>query len=577
MTTLTDRLKGRLSGGLVARLTGGRAYGAARRLKQRLHRGRSPAPSPSQRHFSEEELLARADEFNRNAESHWRSIRTDPAGKAHALNKPLSTVQDTGPILYRLGLLMTELRLGVGHTVLDFAAGSCWLSSLLNRLRCRTISIDVSPSALETGRELFAMDPRQRVDLEPRFLAYDGHRIPLADASVDRIAVFDAFHHVPNQDEVLGEMARVLRMGGRVVMAEPGEHHSHMDQSHMEMERFGVLENDIHFDELAAKARAAGFTQVLVKPYPGPETLTFTEEQFLSFMGGRDSVYPVHAVRARLHDFLLIVLGKGDEKPDSRAPGLLRARIELPDTPGRITAEPGATLTLKVRITNFGDTLWLHEIDAVGGYVALAAHLLSGSGEMLSHSLARAGLPKDVPPGDSVEVDIDIPLPTAIGEYTLRFDLVDEFVTWFETAGSDTTDVSCRIEGTIDSRRPNRLSAAIERLHDGPLRAGHGGLLRLSLRVSNTGDTLWLRSVDGGVGTVRLAAQLVVESRVIERDHFRMHLPNDVQPGASVELSVAVPAPAHRGPFTLRFDMVDEGLCWFAERGSRTLEVAVEA
>src|SRR4029079_5946278 len=131
----------------------------------------------------------------------------------------------------RLGLVLSELRLGIGHTVLDFAAGSCWLSSFLNRLRCRTVSIDVSATALELGRELFRLDPRHRLDLEPQFLPYDGHRIPLPDAWVYRVACCDPFHHVPNQDEVLRELFRVLRPGGRVVFAEPGEGHSHMDQS----------------------------------------------------------------------------------------------------------------------------------------------------------------------------------------------------------------------------------------------------------------------------------------------------------------------------------------------------------
>ncbi|HSF02629.1 MAG TPA: class I SAM-dependent methyltransferase, partial [Solirubrobacterales bacterium] len=79
--------------------------------------------------------------------------------------------------------MMAELRLGPGLDVLDFGAGSCWLSSCLNRLGCRTVAVDVSEAALELGQELFALDGRHRGDLEPRFLAYDGHRLPLPDRS----------------------------------------------------------------------------------------------------------------------------------------------------------------------------------------------------------------------------------------------------------------------------------------------------------------------------------------------------------------------------------------------------------
>ena len=543
------------------------------RVRRRLRRAAGRAAPHGHHHqhrqFSESELLARADEWNRNAESHWQSIRTDRAGREHALGKPMSTVQDTGPMLYRLGLLITELRLGVGHTVLDFAAGSCWLSSLLNRLRCRTISIDVSPTALELGKELFALDPRQRPELEPRFLPYDGHQIPLAAGSVDRIAVFDAFHHVPNQDEVLREMARVLRPGGRVVMAEPGENHSHADQSHMEMERFGVLENDIHFDELAHKARAAGFSAVLVKPYAAPEAMTFTEQQFLSFMKGRDSVFPVRAIRASLHDFLLIILLKGEEQKDSRAPGLLRAAFELKGPPAPLLAEPGETLRLEVAVRNDGDTLWLHEVDAIGGYVGAGVHVLSAGGEMVVHSAARQALPKDVAPGETVSFTVAVPLPAARGDYVLRIDLVDEFVVWFEMAGSAVLDVPCKVAGVVDSRRPNRLQAAIRvAAHtDTPDRIG------LQLRIRNDGDTSWLAATADGVGSVRLGAQLRDGERVAERDYFRASLPRNVDPGDEVALVVSIPRPP--SGTNLELDMVDEGIRWFAEGGSATVAVAL--
>src|SRR5712664_1077271 len=195
--------------------------------------------------LTEAELLARADAFNRAAEVYWKDVLAEPSARRHVLNKPFGNVTDAPGMIYRLGLLLSELRLGLGQTVLDFGAGSGWLSSCLNRLGCQTIAVDVSPTALELGRELFRLDPRHRPELEPRFLPYDGHRLPLPDASVDRIACFDAFHHVPNQDEVLGEFERVLRPGGRAVLAEPGEGHSHSELSAFETDRCGVLENEL--------------------------------------------------------------------------------------------------------------------------------------------------------------------------------------------------------------------------------------------------------------------------------------------------------------------------------------------
>ena len=143
--------------------------------------------------------------------------------------------------------------------MVDFGAGSCWLSHLLNRYGCRTISIDVSESALALGRQVFERDPRTNWSLDPLFLAYDGHTLPLDDASCDRILVFDAFHHVPNQREILAEMHRVLTVDGIVAMREPGRAHSTSPSSKAESQATGVLENDLIIEDLAALAEAVGF------------------------------------------------------------------------------------------------------------------------------------------------------------------------------------------------------------------------------------------------------------------------------------------------------------------------------
>lgn len=47
-----------------------------------------------------------------------------------------------------------------------------------------------------------------------------GEDIPLADESVDKIVVVDAFHHMPAQAEAVHEIRRVLKPGGQVVVVE---------------------------------------------------------------------------------------------------------------------------------------------------------------------------------------------------------------------------------------------------------------------------------------------------------------------------------------------------------------------
>jgi ubiquinone/menaquinone biosynthesis C-methylase UbiE len=49
----------------------------------------------------------------------------------------------------------------------------------------------------------------------------DGHRFPSDDATCDAILCYQVLDHVFNPDEFLGEMHRVLRIGGGVLVAIP--------------------------------------------------------------------------------------------------------------------------------------------------------------------------------------------------------------------------------------------------------------------------------------------------------------------------------------------------------------------
>ena len=50
---------------------------------------------------------------------------------------------------------------------------------------------------------------------------YDGRRFPLPDASFDGVLCSQVFEHVFNPEEFLGEICRVLRPGGRLVLTVP--------------------------------------------------------------------------------------------------------------------------------------------------------------------------------------------------------------------------------------------------------------------------------------------------------------------------------------------------------------------
>jgi hypothetical protein len=58
-------------------------------------------------------------------------------------------------------------------------------------------------------------------------------------------------------------------------------------------------------------------------------------------------------------------------------------------------------------------------------------------------------------------------------------------------------------------------------------------------------------------------------------DQTRMPLPHDIKPGESLQYSIEVKAPSIPGEYKLVFDMVQEGVAWFAGKGSAVLSYDV--
>ncbi len=513
--------------------------------------------------------------YLRAAEAHWRSIQADPAALRGVLTKPFSGVSGAPSALYRLGLVLSELRVGLGHVVLDFGAGSCWLSLCLNRLGCRTVSVDVSPTALEVGRRLFASDPQRRAELEARFLLFDGRRLALDDASVDRVVCFDAFHHAANPQDVLREFHRVLRPGGRVVMAEPGEGHAGSDTASFDTEHYGVFEGELHPALLERQAREAGFSDVRMKPYPEPDALSVSVSDYVRLMDGHTSAFPLASVHPSLRLFFLVMLAKGDGIVDSRRPSRLLAEIRG-ETDAPLRGAPGAVLEVGFLIRNVGDTLWLASLDPAGGYVSVAGDLRDGAGRIVVPRFFSTLLPRPVAPGESVAVTSEITLPSEPGAYRVHVDLVDEQVTWFAQAGSPRLEIPLRVDPPSRADWADDYQARIEARVAGALQARPGARVIVPLTVRNVGREPWPASAAPAPGTISLAARLLAASgQAFEGDLLHLPLPETVPAGASLELQATFDAPNEPGRYTVRFDLVKELRYWFGQRGSRQLELAL--
>ncbi len=414
-------------------------------VSARLMLSRQTELPPGDNVFDPAELPARTEEFNRASERYFAQRREDE----HLLRKPYGDPLAFPRALFDLGVLTRWLRLSPGETVLELGAGTCWLSHLLNRFGCKTIAVDVSETALELGRELFERESSTDWDLGPEFVVYDGHRIPLADGSVDKIVVYHAFHHVPNQEEILVELCRVLGDGGVVAMCEPGRRHSRQPHSRLEMDRHGVLENEILVEELEVLALRCGFSRLCVVPVTVSSPLEVPPRELAAFLRGEGLGNFWRSLCNDIRDSPYIVIYKGDFVPTSRLPQRLAARVEKVGGGGTVAAAAGTPARLRFRLTNTGDTRWLAAIDGQPGWTRLGAHLYragDGSAE-LEFDWCRWRLPRDVDPGERVELDVELPGLAEPGEYRVVLDLVAEEILWFARHDSPTLELRLVVSG----------------------------------------------------------------------------------------------------------------------------------
>lgn len=63
------------------------------------------------------------------------------------LNKPLENLIETPELLWKFGLVLSALKLGVEQTILDFGCGTYWTSDFLKRMDLTVYALDVSKNA----------------------------------------------------------------------------------------------------------------------------------------------------------------------------------------------------------------------------------------------------------------------------------------------------------------------------------------------------------------------------------------------------------------------------------------------
>jgi ArsR family transcriptional regulator len=214
---------------------------AARRLWALMREQVSATPGADQDARRLKGVLARRQtksaEFFESAAGQWDKLRCDLFGAASHLQA--------------LPALMDE-RWVVG----DLGCGTGQVAAALAPFVTRVVAVDRSGDMLQTARRRLRDLPNVQVrhgELEA---------LPIADAELDAATLLLVLHHLPDPATALAETARVVKPGGRVVIADmlPHEHEEYRQQMGHVWLGFG--------DDQLRRLLGAGFDQIRYVPMP---------------------------------------------------------------------------------------------------------------------------------------------------------------------------------------------------------------------------------------------------------------------------------------------------------------------
>ena len=165
--------------------------------------------------------------------------------------------------------------------VLEVGCGSGIAAQMLAEAGARLTAVDLTPWAVETTRK--------RLDafgFEANVLEADAEALPFSDASYDLVFSWGVIHHSSDMDRALGELVRVCRPGGKLVLMVYNRH-SLFYASYKGFQRFlplarrlglhfegarageteGLIARHFTVEELRAKLEGAGLRDVRIEPY----------------------------------------------------------------------------------------------------------------------------------------------------------------------------------------------------------------------------------------------------------------------------------------------------------------------
>ncbi len=116
-----------------------------------------------------------------------------------------------------------------GKVVVDLSAGSGFIAHFFEEINCLIRPFDLFPA-----NNKYATAACQPIDLQQEF--------PIESATADLVILAETIEHIPDQLFLFGEMARILKPDGRLIITTPNSSslRSRFSQFMIESEHYGV-------------------------------------------------------------------------------------------------------------------------------------------------------------------------------------------------------------------------------------------------------------------------------------------------------------------------------------------------
>lgn len=382
--------------------------------------------------------------------------KLDARGLHYLLTKPFHNLAKKIPRLRGNGMdlethrhfcdfanMAVALDLPPGARILDVGCGSGWLSEYLARLGYDVTGIDLNPELILLSQERLnkvAYPVDHETPLRCRFQTHDAELAPLGE-TFDAIICYDAMHHFLDEGAVARHFAAMLPVGGLLFILEgrkPPPASAGETELIAAMHEYRVLESPFDPAYLRQLLDEAGFAVI-------GDYVSVNEFIDRDSLDSEKRIY----VETLEVNYLLCkkVGGEGGAAriPTSRNPGLLRARYDLGET-WRESFAPGEEIVLPLSIENTGDTLWLggrHQ--RRNGIVTLGIRIIDHAGVVVDEFHGEPPLPRCIAPQEKADVIVQHACPSLVGSYTLKIDLVDQDICWFEERGAEALSLPLQV------------------------------------------------------------------------------------------------------------------------------------